>query len=60
MDCNDCLSAETVVLLMTGGFIVFHIRMVQGKKYFWYVCGQKLIVIIAEMAIFHVAGYLII
>ena len=37
MDCNDCLSAETVVLLMTDGFIVFHIRMVLGKKDFWYV-----------------------
>ena len=35
MDCNDCLSAETVVLLMTDGFNVFHIRMALGKNNFW-------------------------
>ena len=27
MDCNACLSAETAVLLMTDGCVVFHIRM---------------------------------
>ena len=37
VDCSDCLNAETVVLLMTDGFGVFHIRMVLGKKEFWYV-----------------------
>ena len=36
MDCNDCLSAEMVVLLMTDWFSVFHIRMVLGKKDFCY------------------------
>ena len=37
LDFSDCLNAETVVLLMTDGFGVFHNRMVLGKKEFWYV-----------------------
>ena len=39
MDCSDCLSVETVVLLMTDGFIVFHVYLNGAWKEGFLVCA---------------------